>query len=161
MRIHLAADHAGFQMKEDIKSFLVASGFEVEDHGAESFVPDDDYPEIIAHAAKALALSDEDRAILFGASGQGEAIVANRFPRVRAAVFYGNTGTQVDTGGMTLGLLESTRAHNDANVLSIGARFVTLDEAKEAVSLWLKTPFSGEERHQRRVVDIERLVSGS
>lgn len=156
MHIHLAADHAGFEMKEAIKAHIQAAGFQVEDHGAHVYEPEDDYPAIIARAARALSLHEDDRAILFGASGQGEAIVANKFPRVRAVVFYGPAGTQIDAQGDAYGILESTRAHNDANALSIGARFVSVDTAKEGVLRWLSTEFSGEERHIRRIVDIDR-----
>jgi ribose 5-phosphate isomerase B len=100
----------------------------------------------------------ESRAIVFGASGQGEAMAANRFVGVRAAVFYGAAGTQTDASGERLGLLESTRAHNDANVLSIGARFVTEDEAREAVRVWIGTPFSEGDRHIRRNQALDSLV---
>ncbi len=141
MKIYLAADHAGFELKEKVKAFLVEQGYKVEDCGAHTLDSDDDYPDYMKVAAKRVARNPEDRAILFGGSGQGEAMVANRLKRVRATVFYGGSEK----------IITLSREHNDANILSIGARFVGEREAKRAIMLWLKTPFSRKERHQRRI----------
>jgi len=139
--MHLAADHAGFELKERVKTWLLENGFEVEDYGAFEFNQDDDYPDFILPAAEAVAKSDGDRGIIFGASGQGEAMAANRNKGVRAAVLY-----QYDDDIITL-----SREHNDANVLSIAARFLSEEEAIRAIGKWLKTDFSKEERHIRRI----------
>ena len=125
-----------------------------------TFDEKDDYPPIIVAAAQKLsedALAGKDsRAIVAGASGQGEAMVANRFKGVRCALYYGNPGVeQVDAAGKKLDILSSTREHNDANALSLGLRFLTLEQAKDAVKAWLAAPFPGEERHLRRIRAID------
>jgi len=164
MKIFLGADHAGFELKEHIKDVLKNEGYEVSDEGAFSFQPDDDYPDYMKMVALQVAGEQHARGILFGGSGQGEAIVANRISGVRACVYYGGVSAvgPVDAVGLhsdsPLEILKLTRAHNDTNVLSLGARFVTPKEAQEAVLLWLKTPFTGEERHLRRVKKIDGLL---
>lgn len=154
--IHIGADHAGFELKEELIAMLQSTGYEVVDHGAYEFDEDDDYPDFIAPVAHAVA-SDTDRlskGIVIGGSGQGEAIVANKFPNIRAVVWYGAAASDSgERGGDDIVVL--SREHNDANVLSIGARFVSVTEAKEAVELWLETAFSGDERHIRRISKIE------
>lgn len=168
MKIYFASDHAGFEMKKSLLEFVKELGFEVEDCGAYEKNSKDDYPEFIKKAAKAVseansasafakATADEARAIVLGGSGQGEAIVANRLPNVRAVVFYGPNFAEASLGKGNLEIIKLSREHNDANVLSLGARFLSLDEAKEAVKLWLETPFSNEERHKRRIDQIENL----
>lgn len=161
MKIYFAADHAGFEMKNALMNFARGElAAEVEDCGAYALDPSDDYPTYISAAARALstdiAKGLESRAVIIGASGQGEAIVANRFKGVRAVVYYGGTKSQTDAAGMTLDMIASTREHNDANALSLGARFLTLDEAQSALKAWLSTPFSGDERHARRIANIDR-----
>lgn len=147
MKIFLATDHAGFALKEEIKAYLKSEDYEVVDFGALTEEEGDDYPDFIKQAARAISEStDDEKAIIFGGSGQGENIVANKFPRVRSVVFYGGP----------LDIITLSREHNDANVLSLGARFVTPHEAKEVVGLWLSTKFSGEDRHVRRIGKIER-----
>lgn len=143
MTIYFAADHAGFDLKNELLACVRDElGFTVLDCGAFTHDSDDDYPAIIATAARLVSTSpDTARAIVLGGSGQGEAIAANRFPQVRAVVYYGGPEE----------IITLSREHNDANVLSLGARFLTLDEAKSAVRLWLATDFSGEARHLRRV----------
>lgn len=158
--IYVAADHAGFHMKTVIASFLrLELGCDVVDCGADSLIPDDDYPGYIACAARLVAEDPENRmAVVFGGSGQGEAMVANRFPGIRAALYYGSPGsTQMDATGTNLTIVTSSRIHNNANVLSIGARFINEEETKEVVRTWILTPFSGEERHQRRIRAIEEV----
>ncbi len=156
----LATDHAGFPLKEAVKKFLQDKGYTVDDLGAHTLVPDDDYPRYMVKAGLKIAEDSkgELKAIIFGWSGQGEAMVANRFPGVRAAVYYGGGGEI--KGGMTekgAELLRLSREHNDANVLSIGAHFVTEVEAKEVVTIWLGTAFSGEERHSRRIQEMDSI----
>lgn len=139
--IYLASDHAGFELKEKVKRYLKDMGFEVEDMGAYQYDQNDDYPDFISKAAEAVSKDPQSRAIIFGGSGQGEAIVANKFPGVRAAVYYGNNEE----------IIKLSREHNDANILSIGARFIPEEEVLKMVKLWLDTPFSNDERHLRRI----------
>ena len=155
MRILLATDHAGFDTKEHIKAVLLEKGYEVEDVGAYTYDPADNYPEFIAKAARAVSEAPENtRGVIFGGSGQGEAMVANRFSNVRAAVFYGQP-----TGGSGAGdIVSLSRNHNDANMLSIGARFVDKFAVEEVVLEWLETPFSHDERHVRRIAQMEDVT---
>ena len=140
MRIALAADHAGFPLKEDLKAFLSEAGHDVRDHGTDSEEPVD-YPAFCVAAARDVVRGDADRAIVLGGSGQGEQIAANKIAGIRAALCNDLYTTRL------------SREHNDANVLSIGARIVGLGLADEIVALWLRTPFEGG-RHQRRIDQI-------
>lgn len=164
MKVYFAADHAGFELKKTLLSFVrVEMGLDVEDCGASEYDVQDDYPAIIASAARKLSADAlggiDSRAILIGGSGQGEAIVANRFKGVRAAVFYGNAlHPQEDADGRLLDILMSTRTHNDANALAIGARFITVKEAAESARAWLAQDFSHDERHARRIAQIDTLA---
>ncbi len=165
MTIHFATDHAGFALKEALVSFVRDElGYEVVDHGAHEFDAQDDYPEFIARAARAVSDAPEtSRGIILGGSGQGEAIVANRFPQVRAVVWYGKVSArEADQGGQQSGdgmeIIHWAREHNNATILSLGARFLSVDDAKEAVRLFLSTPFSGDERHTRRIAAIEQIM---
>ena len=146
MKIYLGSDHAGFALKEKVKQFLEKGGYEVADLGAFSLNEQDDYPDFIVPVAKAVAHDliegKESRGIVFGGSGQGEAMAANRTDGVRAAVYYGGPKE----------IVKLSRQHNNANILSLGARFVSDAEALEAVKLWLETPFSGDDRHIRRIM---------
>lgn len=155
--LYVAADHAGFEMKERMKVALTEYGFTVEDLGAPTLDVEDDYVTYSRAAAQRVAEdSQHRRALIFSGSGQAEAITANRVKGVRAAVYYGDARTpQTDIEGVTLDIIESTRAHNDANILSIGSRFVSYDEALRAVRRWLATPFSNSERHVRRIKAID------
>jgi ribose 5-phosphate isomerase B len=146
MKIYLASDHAGFEMKRELKEYLITQGIEVIDCGPEEYNHDDDYPDLVSVVADKVSKSEGECGIIIGWSGQGEAMVANRFPRVRCAVFYGGSKH----------ILTLSREHNDANILSLGAHFITTQEAKQAVDLWLHTKFSGEERHIRRIKKIEQ-----
>jgi len=154
LKIVLASDHAGFELKSVLKTFLEDQGYSVLDVGAHTLVPEDDFPVYVSAGAMKVAedLSGQTRAIIFGGSGQGEAMMANRFPGVRAVVWYGGG---VSASG--LDIVKLSREHNDANVLSIGARFVTEEEAKKAVLLWLTTPFSGIEKYARRNEEIDSI----
>jgi ribose 5-phosphate isomerase B len=149
MKILFGSDHAGFELKNKLIEYAKSLGHEVVDKGAFEMSKDDDYPDFIAPVAREV-MSDplHSRGVVLGGSGQGEAIAANRFMGVRAAVYYGGS----------LELVKLSREHNDANVLSFGTRFISEDEAKTALKLWLETSFSGEKRHARR---NKKLDSGS
>ena len=153
-RIFLGSDHAGLAHKTEIMNRLKESGHEVVDCGAYEYNEQDDYPDFVSKVAHEVSQNPANSiGIILGGSGQGEAMVANRFHKVRAAVFYGPKETVTGDHSM----LELTRTHNDANVLSIGARFITLEEAVDAVQKFLDTPFTGEERHVRRIAKIDHL----
>lgn len=157
--IYVASDHAGFELKEKLKKYIAEElGMEVEDVGAYSFDANDDYPDFIIPVAQKVALRQASASsanaadtadkqgvfgIVFGGSGQGEAIVANKVQGIRAAVYYGGS----------LDIVKLSRQHNNANILSLGARFLTVEEAKRAVKLWVETEFEGE-RHKRRIDKI-------
>jgi ribose 5-phosphate isomerase B len=145
MKIYLATDHAGFALKEAAKKFLLAQKFDVEDCGALVFDKDDDYPDIIAKAAGKVSESPLARGIVFGKSGTGEEIVANKIPNIRAF-------TGVDEENVRL-----AREHNDANILSLGSEFVGVAKAKTLIKIFLETPFSKEPRHQRRLDEITEI----
>ncbi len=161
MKVYLATDHGGFELKETLKPFIESLGHFVEDCGAFSFDKNDDYPVFIMAAAKKLSEDvvsgkTDSLAIIAGGSGQGEAMAANRFIGVRAAVYYGEAGKpQTDASGKTIDIITSTRDHNDANALSLAGRFLTLDESKRAVQRFLELPFSGDERHVRRIAMLD------
>jgi ribose 5-phosphate isomerase B len=149
MKIYIGTDHAGFELKEELKIFLESLGCDVEDKGAYEFNEADDYPDFIFPVVKAVAEDiDNDldsRGIVIGGSGQGEAIVANKVRGIRAAVVYDEYSS------------EMSRKHNDANIISLGTRTLTISKAKELVKLWLETPFSNEERHKRRIEKIKAI----
>lgn len=146
--IYLASDHAGFELKEKLQTFLLGLSLKVEDLGNLTHEEGDDYPDFIFPAARKVAEDPENnRAIIIGGSGQGEAMAANRIKGVRAAVFYGGP----------IDIIKLSREHNDANILSLGARFIFEDEAKEVVKIWLETSFSDGERHKRRIEKIDKI----
>ena len=145
MKIFIGSDHAGFEIKEKLVPFLRTLGHEVEDMGAPTLEPLDDYPDYIFPVARAVAADVNVKGIIIGGTGQGEAICANRIKGVRAAVYYGGT--------FDIALL--SREHNDANILSLGARFIDIDEALKVTKVWLSTPFSAEERHIRRIKKLD------
>lgn len=148
MKILLGADHAGFVLKNRVKDFLINEGFDVEDLGAHVLVADDNYPEIMLPVAmRIVGAMDDTKAIVFGKSGNGEAIICNRLPGVRAAVYHGKN----------LEIVRLSREHNDANVLSIGAGFVEEEEAIEAVRVWISTPFNKEPRHVKRIEMLDNI----
>jgi len=145
VKIFLASDHAGFELKQKLVDFLHAKGHEVEDMGPTRLNPADDYPDYITPCAKRVAETHDSMGIVAGMSGQGEAMAANRVRGVRAAVYYGGPADVV----------KLSRRHNDANMLSLGARFVSAEEATQAVELWLATNFEHDERHQRRILKMD------
>lgn len=177
MKISIASDHAGFELKAFLVTELGARGFDMYDFGAHEMIAEDDYPIYISRVAKDIsryeqaileghqhthtvhgivATGRDHMGIIIGGSGQGEAIVANKYPHIRAAVVYGG----VATGGSRQLIEEITtlsRKHNDANIISLGARFLSNEEALEMVMLWLETDFEGEERHRRRIGQINDI----
>ncbi len=151
MKIYVATDHAGFSHKEALKKYFEDKSFEIVDCGAKEYKDGDQYPVYMSEAARnvqADAFHAPSFAIIFGGSGQGEAIVANRFPHVRAIVYAGGN----------LELVKLGKEHNDANILSIGARFCTEEEMIIAVETFLTTPFSHAERHVERIIEIEEMT---
>ena len=142
-KIVLATDHAGFELKERVKNMLLNKGIEIKDFGAYSYDSQDDYPDFILPAAQYIA-DNNFVGIIFGGSGQGEAIAANRIKGIRAAVFYNGPDE----------IVQLSKLHNNANVLSIGARFVNQSRAEEIIDLWLSTSFE-EGRHQRRIEKLD------
>ena len=145
IKIILAADHAGFEMKEYVKRHLESAGHTIEDVGAHSLDLDDDYPVYMQKAVRLLAADDSAVGIVFGGSGQGEAMVMNRHKGIRAIVYVASNPDIAKIG----------REHNNANVLSVGARFLSATQAWVAVEVFLSTSFSEEERHQRRIEQID------
>jgi len=147
-KIFITSDHAGFELKNILKSFLLGQGYEVEDCGPAAYDPEDDYPDYILPCAQKVAQEKNSMGVVVGLSGQGEAIVANRVPGVRAALYYGGSDE----------VLTLSRQHNNANILSLGAKFLTRALAQEALLLWLRTDFSDDERHVRRIQKIDSPV---
>ena len=145
MKIVLASDHAGFELKNHVKDYLCKERFQVEDFGAYDYDALDDYPDFILPAARVVGNSKNTIGIIFGGSGQGEAMAANRIKGVRAVVFYDGPKK----------IIKLSRKHNDANVLSLGARFISRDKALDIIDLWLRTPFEGE-RHLTRINKLDQ-----
>jgi ribose 5-phosphate isomerase B len=143
MKISLGTDHAGFQYKEKVKQLLASLGHEVKDFGTWSEEPVD-YPLFIRPAAQAVANGECDRGIVFGGSGNGEAMAANKVRGVRCALCWNEESAKL------------SRQHNDANVLSLGQRMISEELALEIVRIWLTTPFEGG-RHAKRIAQLEML----
>ncbi len=144
MKIHLATDHAGLEQKDKIKRHLTDSGHDVIDHGAYEYDALDDYPDFIFPCAKAVAEDSKSRGIILGGSGQAEEMAANRIKGVRAAVFYNGPKE----------IIELSRQHNNANILSLGARFIPEEEIYQIIEMWFNTDFEAG-RHQRRVDKLD------
>lgn len=155
-KVYFASDHGGFELKQKLIPFVVSLGYEVEDFGNTVLDPEDDYPDFVIPLAKKVSSESQSKGIILGGSGQGEAIVANRFKGVRAMVFNGQYEPKEDRPIPPE--IHTSREHNDSNLLSIGARFLNEAEAKQAVKEWLQTPFSGEERHVRRIKKIDEII---
>src|SRR3989338_10196968 len=157
MKIFIGTDHAGFVLKEKLVEFLKAQGYEVVDKGAFEYDESDDYPDFVIPVARGVSQNpkpEETRGIVLGATGEGEAITANKFPHVRAVVYYGRANCVVDDEA---DIIQRSREHNNANVLSLAAQYLTEDDMLEAVARWLKTPYSGAERHVRRLGKIDQI----
>jgi len=145
MKIVLATDHAGFDLKNYVKETLEKEGHDVEDFGAYEYDGLDDYPDFIIPAARVVGSSTSTFGIIFGGSGQGEAMAANRIKGVRAVVYY---------DGPTK-IVQLSRQHNNANVLSLGARFISKEKAIDVIKMWLQTPFEGD-RHLKRINKLDQ-----
>ncbi len=145
MTIHFGADHAGYNLKEILKPFVQSLGYEIVDHGAFDENPADDYPDFIEPVAQAVSDDNTSRGIILGGSGQGEAMDANRFVHVRAAEYYGGD----------VEIVKISREHNDANILSLGARFVSDSEAMDAVKIFLETSFSTDKKYEHRIEQMD------
>ena len=141
--IVLATDHAGFELKEHVKKFLIKKGYDIKDFGALEYDGLDDYTDFILPAAKYIS-KHKLIGIIFGGSGQGEAMAANRINGIRAAVFYNGPDE----------IVELSRLHNNSNILSIGARFVSNQEVEKVIELWLSTDFE-EGRHEKRINKLD------
>ena len=148
MRVHIGGDHAAYELHQELVTFLRAEGHEVTDHGPFELDPQDDYPVFVLRAAEGVAADPGSFGIVLGGSGNGEQMAANKVTGVRAALCYNEE------------LARLAREHNDAQVLSIGARMATSDEARAMVRTFLETPFSGDPRHQRRI-DMVSAYEGS
>lgn len=154
MRIHIATDHAGLEFSQQLQEHLTSAGHEVVDHGPKSFDPVDDYPSFCINAARAVVRDQQEGAdalgVVFGGSGNGEQMAANKVVGARAALVW-----NVSTARLA-------REHNDANLISIGARQHTVDEAILFIDSFIETPFSDEERHARRIAQLgEYEASGT
>lgn len=144
-KIYIAADHAGFYLKKSLIQYLKIKGYEVEDVGAFEMDEADDYPDFCIACGKKVAGDEGSVGIVIGGSGNGEAIAANKVKGIRAAVY--NSGP--------MQIAKAAKEHNNANILSLGSRFISVDEAKKAITTWLDAEFEGE-RHQRRIDKIAK-----
>ena len=145
MKIYIGSDHAGYFLKEKLIEFLKNLNLEVTDKGAFNVDLTDDYPDFVIPVAEDVSRDKDSFGIILGGSGQGEAMSANKIEGIRAIEYYGGNIEAVKLG----------REHNDANMLSLGARLMSEDEAKKAITTFLNTPFSNEERHIRRIKKLK------
>lgn len=146
MKIYIGSDHAGYELKRHLISYLSTLAHESYDCGPYQYEHEDDYPDYVSKVAQEISDDPEAMGVVIGKNGQGEAIVANRFPGVRCMVFYGGSKHMITLA----------REHDNANMISFGADFLTTDEAKQALELFLHTKFTEEERHIRRIDKIEQ-----
>ena len=164
MKIAVSTDHVGFQQIREVRNYIEQLGHEVIYFGPEEFNEDDDYPDFIFPAAKAVANGEADLGVIFGGSGQGEAMAANRIKGVRCAVYYGPSMPQgpVNAEGSSakdeFEILRLSKEHNDANMLSLSARFLDEDQVETAIKIWLETPFIKKERHARRTQKLDNGI---
>jgi len=155
MKIYIGTDHAGYVLKEALVKSLKGKGYEVLDMGAFEYNEEDDYPDFVIPVALEISKDPNGvKGIILGGTGEGEAIAANKFPHVRAAVYYGKAKPIVDDES---DIIVRSREHNNSNILSLGARYLTEDSMMEAVNLWLNTSFSEDERHIRRLGKIDAI----
>jgi ribose 5-phosphate isomerase B len=142
VRVYLGSDHAGFELKTALISWLREAGHDPVDCGPATYVPDDDYPVYVMRAARAVIDNPGSLGIVIGGSGNGEQIASNKIPGIRAAVAWTDETAQL------------ARQHNDANVLSLGARMYSISDAVGFAKVFVETPFSQEPRHARRLEEI-------
>jgi ribose 5-phosphate isomerase B len=163
MKIAITTDHSGFEALKELSLYLKSLGHTTIDFGPASFEPDDDYPDFIFPAAQAVANGSCDVGVIMGGSGQGEAIAANRIKGIRAALFYGPVIAKaaIDADGTMSDdpyeIVKLSRQHNNANILSLSARFLTMNQMKQASKIWLETPTTDVERHLRRITKLDML----
>lgn len=154
-KIFIGTDHAGYVLKEKLVSSLKLQGYEVIDKGAFEYNENDDYPDFVIPVAQEVSKDPNNtKGIILGGTGEGEAITANRFPHVRAVAYYGQSECVVDNES---DIVIRSRQHNNSNILSLGARYLTEEKMMEAVNLWLNTSFSFDERHIRRLGKIDQI----
>ena len=139
MRVHLGCDHAGFELKEVLRARLAEWGHEPVDHGPAEYVATDDYPPYCLAAAEAVVAEPGSLGVVIGGSGNGEQMAANKVPGARCALAWSDQTAEL------------ARQHNDANLVSIGARMHETEDALRIVQVFLDTPFSGDPRHERRI----------
>lgn len=144
MRVHIGGDHAAYDLKGELVTFLQAEGYDVIDHGPDYFDDQDDYPVAVLRAAEAVSGDIGSLGVVLGGSGNGEQMAANKVKGIRAALAY------------TVELAGLAREHNNAQVVSIGARFTTVEDAKDIVLKFVTTHFSENPRHQRRLEMVDR-----
>lgn len=164
MKIYLASDHAGFEFKTGIKEFLLSKGYEIEDCGPFEYDKNDDYPDFVSKAAEAVSKDPKGSiGILCANTGQAEAMLANKYKNVRCALFYAPAValSSVDVTGRVsqdpFEIINLARNHNDANMLSLSGKFMSLEDAKKAIERFLGTPFSNDQRHIRRLEKIKQI----
>jgi ribose 5-phosphate isomerase B len=143
--VYIGSDHGGYEMKEELKKWLQENGYEVEDLGAHSMDPQDDYPDFIIPVAQKVSSNPDSLGLILGRSGNGEAIAANKVKGVRAALCLNEE------------MARKAKEHNNANILSLGGDYISMDEAKAILKAFLDTPFSGDERHARRIKKFEEI----
>jgi len=155
MKIFIGTDHAGFGLKEKLVKSLKILGHEVVDKGAFEYNEDDDYPDFAIPVAREVSKDpDNARGVLIGATGEAEAMTANKFPHVRAVNYYGKANCIVDDEA---DILIRSRDHNNTNILSLGARYLTEDDMVQALTIWLKTPYGGGDKHIRRLEKMDAI----
>ncbi|MBF8250148.1 MAG: ribose 5-phosphate isomerase [Candidatus Levybacteria bacterium] len=145
MKIYLGTDHAGFEFKEQIKDYLIKENYDVVDCGARIFDANDDYPDFISIVGENVGRNTDSYGIVFGKSGAGECMTANKYKGTRAFLAINEKNVRL------------AREHNDANIISLGSEIVTLEEAKKLIKIFLETPFSNEQRHVRRINKIKDI----
>ena len=159
----MTTDHSGYEALHELSNYLTELGHTFIDFGPTSYDPADDYPDFMFPAAQAVADGTCDVGIIMGGSGQGEAMAANRIKGVRAAVFYGPivANAPIDAEGTMsedpYEIIKLSRQHNNSNVLSLSARFLTLDQMKQASKIWLETPITDVQRHLRRIEKLDSI----
>lgn len=139
MRVHIGGDHAAYEMQRGLVDWLAEQGYDVVDHGPKEYDELDDYPVFVLRAAEAVAAEPGSLGVVLGGSGNGEQMAANKVKGIRAALCYSTE------------LAQLAREHNDAQIISLGGRFHTQEQAQAMVKVFLETPFSGVERHQHRL----------